>query len=87
MAIKKPKTAEGSKRLIYVGPTLSGSRLIRYQVFVGGLPKHIDEVLEKTPQIKSLFVAPKDLVAAEKAISTKGTPMHKYFKMVSEEGK
>ena len=41
MAIKNQKSA--SEKLIYVGPNLSRGRLLQYQVFIGGLPTHLDE--------------------------------------------
>lgn len=76
--------AAKSQRLIYVGPTLKGHRLIRYQVFIGGYPTHVDDVFEACPQIKRLFVPVKDLVQAEKDIATAGTPLNKYFKLAQE---
>lgn len=72
------------QRLIYVGPTLKGHRLIRYQVFIGGYPTHVDDVFEACPQIKRLFVPVKDMVQAEKDIATAGTPLNKYFKLALE---
>ena len=44
-AAKQLATAK-QQRLIYVGPTLKGHTLIKYQVFIGGYPTHITDVLE-----------------------------------------
>lgn len=85
MVTNKKTTAVGGNRLIYVGPTLKGNKLTRYQVFIGGLPKHIDDVFDKVPQIKNLFIESKNLVETERAIATAGTPLNKYYKVVSEE--
>lgn len=79
---KSAAVANKSQRLIYVGPTLKGYKLIKYQVFIGGYPTHIDEEFEKCPQLKRLFVPVKALVQAEKEIATAGTPLNKYYKMV-----
>lgn len=80
MAInKKGVQAIKPERLIYVGPSYKNGKLLKYQVFIGGLPMHIDDVFEACPQIKKLFVPVKDLVQAEKDIATAGTPMHKYY--------
>lgn len=67
-------------RLIYVGPPYKGGKLLKYQVFIGGLPKHIDDVFEKVPQIKNLFVPIAELANAEKAIAKSGTPLNKYYR-------
>ena len=85
MATKKVTTTQSTARLIYVGPTIKGSRLVRYQVFMGGLPTHVDDIFAKVPQIKNLFVEIKNLSAAERDIATNGTPLNKYFKLAKEE--
>lgn len=43
MAINK-KSSQTTKpeRLIYVGPSYKNGKLLKYQVFIGGLPTHID---------------------------------------------
>lgn len=78
--VKKSVFASKQERLIYVGPPYKGGKLLKYQVFIGGLPKHIDDVFEKCPQIKSLFVPVAELVEAEKAIAKAGTPLNKYYR-------
>lgn len=81
MAINK-KSGQTTKpeRLIYVGPSYKGGKLQKYQVFIGGLPTHIDDVFEKCPQIKNLFVPVSNLAEAEKAIAKAGTPLNKYYR-------
>lgn len=78
MATNTKKKQAG--RLIYVGPPHKGGKLLKYQVFIDGLPTHIDDVFEKCPQIKNLFVPIAELAAAEKDIAKAGTPMHKYYR-------
>lgn len=80
------KSAAATKplRLIYVGPTLKGYKLIKYQVFIGGYPTHLDGEFEKCPQLKRLFVPVKDLVQSEKEVNTAGTPLNKYYKLALE---
>ena len=72
------------QRLIYVGPTLKGYKLIKYQVFIGGYPTHLAEEFAKCPQLKRLFVPVKDLVQSEKEVNTAGTPLNKYYKLALE---
>ena len=80
MVRKKTKSVEQkTQRFIYIGPTLKTSKLLKYQVFIGGLPTHINDVFEKCPQIKQLFVPTDKFIAAEKQVKQKGTPLNKYY--------
>ena len=36
-------------KLIYIGPNLSRGRLLQYQVFIGGLPEHLDAEFDEFP--------------------------------------
>lgn len=67
--------------LIYVGPRISRHRLIPYTVFIGGYPKHIDDVFEECPQIRKLFVPISELTEAKKQVAKAGTPLNKYYKL------
>lgn len=82
-AAKQSVTAK-PQRLIYVGPTLKGLKLIKYQVFIGGYPTHVDAEFAKCPQLKRLFVTVKNLTQAEKDVKTAGTPLNKYYKLALE---
>ena len=73
-----------SKQLIYIGPTIGGYRLVKYQIYLGGLPKHIDGVFQQMPQIKRLFVPVSELSKAEAEVRTQGTPLNKYYKLAME---
>ena len=78
MAIKNQKPA--SAKLIYIGPNLSRGRLLQYQVFIGGLPTHLEEEFEAMPALKRLFVPVAELNAAKQP----GTPLYKYYKEALE---
>ena len=39
-------------KLIYIGPNLSRGRLLQYQVFIGGLPEHLDAEFDEFPQLE-----------------------------------
>lgn len=73
-----PKQSQPTK-VIYVGPNLTRGRLLRYRVFIGGLPTHLDAEFQKCPNLSKLFVDVGSLYAAEKEIATAGTPLHKYY--------
>lgn len=71
-------------RYIYIGPPLSRARLAKYQVFIGGLPTHLDDVFAKCPAVKKLFVPLSDLIKAEQEVKQAGTPLNKYYKLAKE---
>lgn len=73
-----PKQSQPTK-VVYVGPNLTRGRLLRYRVFIGGLPTHLDEEFQKCPNLKKLFVDVANLNKAEIEIMTAGTPLNKYF--------
>lgn len=78
------KNSKCSDRLIYVGPSIPGHKLVKYQIFIGGLPKHIPEVFENCREIQNLFVPIEKLAQAETEIRTKGKLLNKYYKKVME---
>ena len=67
-------------KLIYIGPNLSRGRLLQYQVFVGGLPTHLDEEFAAMPALKRLFVPVAELNAAMAQTKQPGTPLNKYYR-------
>lgn len=82
----KPSRAKPAQdnKLIYIGPNLSGARLLKYQVFIGGYPSHLDAEFDACPNLRKLFVPVADFVAAEKLAKTAGTPLNKYYKEAME---
>lgn len=66
-------------RVIYVGPNLTRGRLLRYRVYIGGLPTHLDEEFQTCPNLKKLFVNVENINEAETEIMTAGTPLNKYY--------
>lgn len=78
------KTKKLPSKLIYVGPNLSRARLLKYQVFIGGYPNHLDSEFEAMPHLKDLFVPISDMGNAVVQTQTKGTPLNKYYKQAME---
>lgn len=68
-----------SKKLIYIGPSLSRGRLPRFSIFIGGLPTHLEGELSGCPKLAKLFVPIGKLSEAEKELEKPGTPLHKYY--------
>jgi len=76
VARKKPQ------RRIYIGPNIPGGTLIRYQVFKGDLPPHCEDLFQKIPEVKELFVDVAALAAAERRVETPGTKENGLFLVV-----
>ena len=70
------------EQLIYIGPNVPGGMLQRYQVFRGGIPEHVKQIVEKCPAVKSLFVPVDGFAAAEQEISIAGSANNALFKEV-----
>lgn len=76
--------SDQANKLIYVGPNLSGARLQKYQVFIGGYPNHLDKEFAACPNLKKLFVPVEELAKADMLVKAIGTPLNKYYKEALE---
>lgn len=83
MKISK-KQASANTKLIYIGPNMSRGRLLQYQVFIGGLPTHLEAELAALPALKRLFVPVAEMSAAVAQVKQAGTPLNKYYKQALE---
>lgn len=73
-----------SEKRIYIGPALSGHRLVQYTVYIGGLPAEAKAIMEKKPWFAKLFVPISQMKGKEAEISRKGTPLHLYYEKAKE---
>ena len=71
------------EQLIYIGPNIPGGTLHRYQVYRGGIPEHLAQIIEKCPAIRSLFVPVANFAAAEQALAMTGSAEHTLFREVA----
>lgn len=78
------KQASANTKLIYIGPNLSRGRLLQYQVFIGGLPTHLEAEFAALPALKRLFVPVAEMSAAVAQVKQAGTPLNKYYKQALE---
>lgn len=87
MAVKKTMRESAPvqpESLVYVGPNLPRSLVMKYQVFVGGYPPSMESIFTQQPAVKKLFVPVKELTKAVQEISQAGTPLNKYYKLAQE---
>jgi hypothetical protein len=74
-AKKESKSFVQSKKtgpVIYIGPNLPGGTLSAFTVYKNGLPVHIKDLQEKTPELKALFVPVSDLATARRRLNRPG---------------
>ncbi len=71
------------ERLIYIGPTLSGKRLLAYTVFIG-IPEEAKRIAAKEPWFMQLFVPVSDMRKKTAEASRKGTPLYLYYRKAME---
>ena len=71
------------EQLIYIGPSLPGGSLAQHTIFRDGIPKHIDEVLKKYPQVDTLIVPIAKLLEAQEELRRKGTAIQQAYQALS----
>lgn len=73
-------------KVVYVGPTLKRGLLSRYAVFRDGqYPKAIQELREKSPAVRGLFVPVSMLTSARQRVATKGDILNLYVTRLRDE--
>lgn len=73
-----------SEKRIYIGPALSGRRLVPYTVYIGGLPAEANAIAAAHPWFEKLFVPVEDMKGKRAEIARKGTPLHLYYERAKE---
>ncbi|WP_297038978.1 hypothetical protein [uncultured Dialister sp.] len=69
---------------IYIGPSLSGARLIHATVFSGGYTQPVRELIKENPWLERLFVPVGQYTEKMRELSTKGTALNIYAKRCRE---
>lgn len=76
---KALKTNSGSaskqhapRPVVYVGPNLPGGSLSAFTVFKNGLPAHVQQLQEQTPELQALFVPVNELPTARQRLARSG---------------
>lgn len=73
-------------KVVYVGPTIKRGLLSRYAVFCDGqYPKAIQELREKSPAVRGLFVPVSMLSSARQRVRTKGDILNIYITRLRDE--
>lgn len=75
---------KNNAQMIYIGPSLSGARLIHATVFREGYPTYIKEMLNAHPWLKNLFVPVSSYADSMKQVHTQGTALYIFAKKCKE---
>lgn len=81
MSAKKTAVTTATQAVAYVGPDIK-KVAINGTVYTGGLPKALEEKIEKVPAIKGLIVPISKLAETGVAIATKGTALNNLYNAV-----
>lgn len=84
MTKAKEKIAEKSMRTIYVGPNLSGGRMLHATAFRDGVPGYLKNLRAQHPEIDELIVPFADFAAALENTQRPGTPEHQAYQTLSK---
>lgn len=70
------------EQLVYFGPTLPNGILGQFTTFKGGLPRHVENLVESVPVLKSLFVTPSQLNLSRVKLADSSSPEWASFQEV-----
>lgn len=73
-----------NRRVVYLGPNIAKGLLTTGSVFKGGLPAHVERLIEKCSEIRLLIVPVDRVVDAKKAVETPGTEEHRLCQIIAD---
>lgn len=73
-----------TERKIYIGPSLSRSRLKHAQIFIGPLPPDVASIVEKHAWFRNLFVDVDNYREKAEELKIKGTPLALFYRKAKE---
>jgi len=73
--------ARGKKRFIYSGPYIPGGSLIPGGIYIE-IPDYLQDIFDKVPEIKELFVDDKQYPEFKKDVKIQGTEAHRLYHYV-----
>lgn len=80
---KKEATKAKKEKLIYCGPNI-GTKITKDTVFIGGIPKTIEQEIKECKEIKNLFVPIENYIEFKKKAREDGTVESLNYKAVQE---
>ncbi|WP_312908038.1 hypothetical protein [Tissierella praeacuta] len=78
---KQVNEIKKKEKLIYCGPNI-GFKVIKDTVYIGGIPKILDEEIKECKEIKNLFIPLESYVEIKRKILEEGTIENLSYKAV-----
>lgn len=72
------------ERLMYMGPNVPGGRLLSGQVFKGGFPPWLEDLYDKIPEMKQLFIPVDKAMETQKKLKEPGSNEARLFSIVKQ---
>lgn len=72
---------QATEAVIYVGPTLP--KIASYAVFKDGVPKHVEKVMERIPEMRSLFLPVSEFAQRRGELNEVGSPLYVAYQTVA----
>ena len=63
-------------QVIYIGPNVSTLGLMRYQVYLNGLPSEVQAAIAKFPEVEKLIVPVEELTVSLQKLNTPGEELY-----------
>ena len=83
---KKVIKKKPPRKVVYVGPTLKRGLLRQYAVFWDGeYPASIQELRNKSPAVRGLFLPVESLTEARRRVRTKGDLLNTFVSRIQKE--
>ena len=79
---KPAQKAQQKCAYMYVGPNIPGGRMFTGSLYRDNLPKHLDDLFNKVPEIKKLCVDVQTLPKIKKEVTEQGTEAHRLYKHI-----
>lgn len=70
------------KAYIYLGPNIPNGLLWSGSIYKDNYPEHLNDLFEKVPEVKKLFVEIQNAVEFKRKLSQKGTEEERLYSVV-----
>lgn len=80
----KSTEVEDESQKIYCGPNIPSRGLFKYQVFLGGLPFNVKELILAIPEIEKLIVNAVEVDDLRMKINRKGSAENLYYETIKK---
>ncbi|MEC2131637.1 hypothetical protein P9G84_22185 [Brevibacillus centrosporus] len=71
------------KQLIYIGPNIPGGFLAQHTIFRNGVPKYLEDIRKRFPQVDTLIIPIAHLLEAQAQLQRKGTALQQAYQALS----